>query len=113
MPASIDEIIKRRLVQQWLSGEASDKIAADNNIGSGTVSTIVDNYKIWLDNLDLDFFRELMVEAKKRGMTPSDLASHGRLYSYLIKSGAAEEKVESFVTNVNSSYIPTQKAMSL
>jgi hypothetical protein len=57
-----------------------DKITADNNIGAGTVSSIVDDYKIGLDSLDLDSFRELMVEAKKRGMTPSDLASFFRLY---------------------------------
>ena len=41
MPASIDEAIKRRVVQQWLSGEARDKIAIDNNIGEGTVSSII------------------------------------------------------------------------
>ncbi|MFL6378930.1 MAG: helix-turn-helix domain-containing protein [Nitrososphaeraceae archaeon] len=39
------KIIKRRVVQQWLSGESRDKIAADNNISSGTVTSIVDNYK--------------------------------------------------------------------
>jgi hypothetical protein len=64
MPAPIDEIVKRRVVQQWLSGEARDKIAADNNIGAGTVSAIVDDYKIRLDNLDFGSFRELMIEAK-------------------------------------------------
>jgi hypothetical protein len=42
MPAPIDEIIKRRVVQQWLSGEVRDKIASDNNIGAGTVSSIVE-----------------------------------------------------------------------
>jgi hypothetical protein len=84
MPAPIDEIIKRRVVQEWLSGEARDKIAADNNIGAGTVSAIVDNYKIGLDNLDFASFRELMVEAKKEGLTPSDLASHFRLFHYLV-----------------------------
>jgi hypothetical protein len=52
MAAPIDEIVKRRVIQQWLSGESRDKIAADNNIGSGTVSSIVNNYKIGLDNLD-------------------------------------------------------------
>jgi hypothetical protein len=57
----------RRVVQQWLSGEARDRIIADNNIGSGTVSSIVDNYKIGLDNLDFGSFTELMIEAKKRG----------------------------------------------
>jgi hypothetical protein len=64
MPPPIEEIIRRRVIQQWLSGEARDKIAADNNIGSGTVSSIVNNYKIGLDNLDFASFRDLMVEAK-------------------------------------------------
>jgi hypothetical protein len=96
MPAPVDEII-RRVVQQWLGGEARDKIAADNNIGSGTVTSIIDNYKTGLDNLDFGSFRELMVEAKKRGMTPSDLASFFRLYNYLVKLGAAEKEVESYL----------------
>ena len=65
MPAPIDEIVKGRVVQQWLSEEARDKIAEQNNIGSGTVTSIVDNYKIGLDNLDFASFRELMVETKK------------------------------------------------
>src|SRR5919204_4942719 len=113
MPPPIDEIIKRRVVQRWLSGEARDFIASDNNVGAGTVTSIVDNYKIGLDYLDLDSFRELMLEAKKRGMTPRDLASHFRLFNYFIKSGANESEVESFITNVNSGYIPLGKAIEL
>ncbi|MFL6462052.1 MAG: hypothetical protein ACJ71J_14120 [Nitrososphaeraceae archaeon] len=105
MPAPIDEIVKRRVVQQWLSGEARDKIAADNNIGSGTVTSIVDNYKIGLDNLDFGSFRELMVEAKKRKMSPGDLASHTRLYNYFRSSGANEEKIESFIIRVSTADI--------
>jgi len=49
--------------------ETCYKIAADNNIGTGTVTSIVDNYKIGLDNLDFGSFRELMIQAKKRVMT--------------------------------------------
>jgi uncharacterized protein (UPF0335 family) len=110
---TVDEIIKRRVVQQWLSGEARDKIAVDNNIGSGTVTSIVEDYKIGLDYLDLDSFRELMVEVKKRAMTPGDLASHFRLFNYLLKSGAVEEEVESFICKLNSGYIPLGKAIEL
>jgi hypothetical protein len=99
MPAPINEIVKRRVIQQWLSGEARDKIAIDNNIGSGTVSSIVNNFKIGLDNLDFASFRELMLEAKREGLTPSDLASHVRVNNYLVKSGAAEDKIESFIAN--------------
>jgi cell division GTPase FtsZ len=105
MPLPIDEIIKRRVVQQWLSGESRDKIAADNNISSGTVTSIVDNYKIRLDNLDFGSFRELMAEAKKQGLTPSELASHTRLYNYFRSSGANEEKIESFITRVSTADI--------
>ena len=65
MPAPIDEIVKRRVIQQWLAGEAREKITADNDIGAGTISIIVDDYKAGLDNLDLDSFRELSIEAKK------------------------------------------------
>jgi hypothetical protein len=54
MPAAIDEIVKRRVIQQWLGGESRDKIAIDNNIGSGTVSSIVNNYKIGLDNSEFN-----------------------------------------------------------
>ena len=42
--------------------EARDKIAANNNTDSGTVTSIVDNYKIGLENLDFGSFRELMVD---------------------------------------------------
>jgi hypothetical protein len=113
MPAPIDEIVKRRVVQQWLSGESREKISADNNIGEGTVASIVDDYKIRLDNLDFSSFRDLILEAKKRRMTPTDLASHFRLINYIISSGAAEDKIESFITNVNSGYIPADKAIEL
>ena len=52
-----------------------------------------------------------MVQAKKRSMTPSDLASHFRLFNYLVKSGAAEKEVETFITNVNTGYIPPGEAI--
>jgi hypothetical protein len=30
MPAQIDEIVKRRVVKQWLAGKARQKIIVDN-----------------------------------------------------------------------------------
>jgi hypothetical protein len=113
MPAPTDEIVKRRVVQQWLAGEAREKIIADNDIGAGTVSIIVDDYKAGLDNFDLDSFRELTLEAKKRGMTSSELASFYRLYNFFRGSGAKENEIESFIANINSGYIPPGKAIEL
>jgi hypothetical protein len=101
MPAPIDEIVRRRVIQQWLSGESRNKIAIDNNIGEGTVSGIVSEFKIGLHNSEFDSARELALAAKKQGLNVSELALHFRLHNYFLKSGAAEEDIESFITNVS------------
>jgi uncharacterized protein (UPF0335 family) len=68
---------------------------------------------VGLDSLDLDSFRELTLEAKKRGLSTSDLASFCRLYSFFRGSGAKENEVEAFITNINSGYILPGKAIEL
>jgi hypothetical protein len=105
--------MKLSKVQQWLAGEARENIIANNDIGAGTVSIIVDDYKAGLDNFDLDSFRELTLEARKRGISSSDLASFFNLYNFFRSSGAKENEVESFITNINSGYIPPVKAIEL
>ncbi|MFL6433024.1 MAG: hypothetical protein ACJ71O_04725, partial [Nitrososphaeraceae archaeon] len=62
---------------------------------------------------DFDSIRQLSIEIRKQGLNFADLALHVRAYNYLVKSGAAEEEVESFITNVNSGYIPLGKAIEL
>ena len=59
MPAAIDEKIKRKVIQQWISGESRDKIASDLQIGGGTVSSIIANYRAGLETLDFDSIRQL------------------------------------------------------
>jgi hypothetical protein len=54
MPSTLDELIKRRVIQQWFNGIPRDKIAADNNIGAGTVSGIINNYKTQLEDSDFN-----------------------------------------------------------
>ena len=71
MPAPIDEIVKRRVIQQWLSGEARAKIAIDNNVGEGTVSSIISYFKLGLDDAEFDSARELALEVRKQGLTLS------------------------------------------
>jgi hypothetical protein len=113
MPSPIQEIIKRRVIERWLSGESRDKIASDLQIGAGTVSGIVSDYKKNLQGSDLGSVREFAVQAKKQGFTLSDLSAHIRLHNFFIKSGAIEEKVESFIARVHSSNIPPKKLSSL
>jgi hypothetical protein len=63
--------------------------------------------------LDFDPIRQLSIEARQHGLNLCELASHFRLYNYFINSAAAEEEVESLVTNVNSGYIPLGEVIDL
>jgi hypothetical protein len=105
MPAPINEVIKRRAVQQWLSGEARAKIAIDNNLGEGTVSSIINYFKIGLDAAEFDSARELALAAKKQGFNLSELASNFRLQNFIKESRASEDQIESFIANISSSDI--------
>jgi hypothetical protein len=113
MPAAIDEQIRRKVIQQWFNGFPRDAIATENNIGAGTVSSIIANYRSGLEELDFDSIRQLAVEARQHGLNLSKLALHFRLYNYFAKSGAAEEKIESFIANVSSNDIPKEKVIEL
>ena len=37
MPPAIEAPMKRKVIQQWLSGDTRAKIAIDNNIGEGRI----------------------------------------------------------------------------
>jgi vacuolar-type H+-ATPase subunit I/STV1 len=113
MPSAIDELVKRRVIQQWLSGQSRDKIATDNNIGAGTVSTIVASYKVGLEELDFDSIRQLAVEANKQALSLRDLSSLIRLYNYFKESGATEEETESFIAKISNSDVSPEKVIAL
>jgi transposase-like protein len=45
MPAAIEPEIKKQIVAQYLHGDSRGKIAADNGIGTETISNILDGWK--------------------------------------------------------------------
>ena len=83
----IDEQIRGNVVREWILGFPRDTIAQRNNIGAGTVSSIIANYKAGLEELDFDSIRQLAVEARQHGLNLSELASHFRLYNYFLNRG--------------------------
>jgi hypothetical protein len=113
MPLLTDEQTRRNVIRQWFDGVPRDTIAALNNLEAGTVSSIISNYKAGLKSLDFDSIRQLSVEARQHGWNFADLASHARLYNYFIKSGAAEDKIESFIDNINSGDVSPEKVIEL
>jgi transcriptional regulator with XRE-family HTH domain len=102
MPAAIDPIIKQRVIAQYLQGVSRDKIAADNGIGTGTVSNFIDEWKKRMQDSDYESIRELSVFCKKQGMTLNELASCMRLNNYIQSLGtnANESTLESLIANL-------------
>jgi hypothetical protein len=112
MPSPIDELVRRRVIEQWINGFPRDKIASDLQIAAGTVSNIISEFKIGLESSEFDSIRQLALEIRKQQLNWSDLASHFRLSNF-IKSGASEEKVESFITNVGTGDVPPNEIIEL
>jgi hypothetical protein len=106
MPSAIDTQVKKQIIKQWFSGDSRDRIAADNNIGAGTVTNIINEWKKGLADLDYETLRELAVFSKKRGLSLGDHASSVRLRNYIEKLGANQDQIESFIANLVNSPEP-------
>nr|MDQ6864837.1 hypothetical protein [Thermoproteota archaeon] len=115
MPAAIDTQVKRRVIIQWLAGESRDRIAADNNIGAGTVSNIINEWKKGVEDSEYGSIRELAVFSKKEGLNLGEFASRFRLYNYINKVAANEEQIESFIVNYmnGANSLPPEKIIEL
>ncbi|MGB7955050.1 MAG: hypothetical protein WCF23_13815 [Candidatus Nitrosopolaris sp.] len=83
-----------------MSGDTRAKIASDNNIGEGSVTNIVSDFNKGLADSEFESIREFAVESRKQGLTISELGSSLRLYNYIKKLGANQDKIESLITNL-------------
>jgi hypothetical protein len=106
MPAAIDTQVKKQVINQWLSGDSRDRIAADNDIGAGTVSNIINEWKKGVEDSEYQNLRELTVSIKKQGIGLNELVLLVRLYNYINKLGTAEDKIEVFIANLVNSPEP-------
>jgi len=106
LPAAINTQVKKQVIKQYLSGDSRDRIAADNGIGAGTVSNIINELKKGVEDSDYDSVRELAVYSKKEGFGLIDIASSIRLSNYIKKLGANQDQIESFIANLANSPEP-------
>jgi hypothetical protein len=103
----IPPTIRARIIKQWLSGYSRDQIAKDNQIGAGTVSSIVKQHKGEQQDYDndsdykFDLTRELAVKLNKEGKDVSSFARAVRLQSKLEERGLNEEQIDSLIENID------------
>jgi hypothetical protein len=81
------------VIAQYLQGGSRDRIAADNDIGRGTVSNILDEWKRAVQGSDYESVRELAIHCKKEGINLADLTSALRIRNYIKELGTEERGI--------------------
>ena len=99
MGPRIPDPIRKRVAQQWVEGVSRDKIAKDNQIGTGTVNRIIREFKD--DGFDLDLVREVALVLKRKGLDVNLLPSSVRLRKRLEERGLIEEQIDSLIENID------------
>src|SRR5438094_8568465 len=115
MPLALDESVKDQVRKLWFSGETRKNIAAECQIGAGSVTNIVNQGMKGLEESDLEWIRELAVQLKKEGTTLAEFALIFRRHNYIKKLGASEEQIESLIVNLldGAKSVPQIKIVNL
>jgi hypothetical protein len=100
MPAVIPEIIKSRVIMQWLQGLSRDAIARDNNISTGAVSNVVNEWTNTLGKYEADALRELAKLLKIPVLSPAQCAIGFRTMKILSEQGIDGETAEHFISDI-------------
>jgi hypothetical protein len=106
MPTALELDVKDKVKKLWLSGETRKNVATECGIGAGSVTNVINEWKMDLESSDYEAIRELAVELKKEGLTFVELASMYRRKNYIKKLDASEEQIESFISNISNSQDP-------
>ena len=97
MPAAIPEIIKSKVISQWLHGLSRDIIAQDNNISAGAVSNITNEWSTALGKPEADAFRELAKSLNIAGLTPAQCAIGFRTMKLLSEQNIDADAAAQFI----------------
>jgi hypothetical protein len=98
MGSKIPKVVREKVITEWLQGLSRDKIAVNNDIGGGTVTEIIKDYSE--NNSDVDKQREFVVALMREGTDLNLFASSIRLKRFLERLGIDEERLDSFLVNV-------------
>ena len=99
MPTAISEMIKSRVIVQWLQGLSRDAIARDNTISTGAVSNIINEWTNALGKYETDALRELAKSLKIAELSPAQCAIGFRTMKILSEHGIDGETAEHFISD--------------
>ena len=99
MSNPIPHKIKVQVLYQWIQGISRDKIAENNDIGRGTVTNIIKQFKTTVP--DLDLMRETSLQIKKENIGIFSFAASIRLRRLLEDLEITEDQIESLLEEIN------------
>ncbi len=87
------------MLYQWIQGISRDKIAENNDIGRGTVTNIIQQFKTNVP--DIDLMRQTALQIKKEDLEIFSFAASIRLRRLLEQLQITEDQIESFLEEIN------------
>src|ERR1700756_4548897 len=98
MPSKLPDDYKSLVIQKWLNGEQRNKIAVDSGLGAGSVTNIVNEWR--MASPIADTLRDLSVTLRRLGITAGQCALGFRLATLMLRIGVKEDNFESFILDV-------------
>ena len=87
------------MLYQWIQGISRDKIAENNDIGRGTVTNIIEQFKRTVP--DIDLMRETSLQIKKEDIGIFSFAASIRLRRFLEDLEITEDQIENFLEEID------------
>ena len=106
MGRKIPEPIRRNVFRQWLEGLPRQQIAKDNQIGTGTVSEIINAIKEKDSEARIDVLRESAGILRTKGFNIDTVLESIRLKQLLDEIGLKGEKLEDFARQLEKKKNP-------
>jgi uncharacterized coiled-coil DUF342 family protein len=99
MGVRIPQLLKIKVLNQWLKGVSRDSIAINYQISGGSVSAIIQDFKN-KDIPDIDLLRGVAVELRNKDLELNQFASSMRLRKMLDNLDLPEERIEKFLEHL-------------
>jgi hypothetical protein len=100
MGIKIPEYIRLTMIDRWVSGETRDNIAAELQLGEGTVSNVIKEWQNRIGVFDANNLRMLGLALKKAGISPIQCVYGLRITNILKQLGIDEDHLFDFLTKV-------------
>jgi len=91
--------IKVQVLYQWIQGISRDLIAENNDIGRGTVTNIIEQFKTTVP--DIDLMREASLQIKKEDIGIFSFAASIRLRRLVEDLEITEDQIENFLEEID------------